>query len=42
MKKKRVYINEFINDPEMIEHSLELYKKAGTLKPEDYFERFTI
>jgi len=42
MKKKRLDINESINDPEMIEHSRKLMKIGGTLKPEDYYKRFTI
>ena len=42
MKKKRVNIEEAFNDPDSIRRSWELYKRAGTLKPEDYYERFTI
>ena len=42
MKKKRLDLNEAFNDPEMIEHTDKLMRIGGTLKPEDYYERFTI
>jgi len=42
MKKKRVNIEEAFNDPDSIRRSWELYKRAGTLKTEDYYKRFTI
>ena len=41
-KKESINIEECFCDPEMRALSLKLYKIAGTLKPEDYYERFTI
>jgi len=42
MVKERLNLNEAFDDPETIKRSFDLFKKAGTLKPEDYYQRFTI
>ncbi len=42
IKKKRLDIMKDFDDVESIRLSFELYKACGTLKSEDYVERFDI